>query len=327
MKTLLTVYAVSWLISLAVYLYFQYKRARYKKKHPLPGYAMNVVIKSKKQPWYSYALFLAIAPLGVLFLPYVVISSLKEDKFISSHIVDKKKAREYKKFEQELEQRKWDEYGYRQQAMQDFEDALDMPQEDHSEAHIATARSLKRLIAAKDYDAFMSCLDHLSLPDGVSLHVEAYSQNGSGDASKLFVQKTDGTHDYKIWDYIKVANSINGAWEACLLSKIWHLLPLWWHANYDERTYLYSVEDADNIHLYSDEEQNASLIREIVRPLISAPEVVKAKDRFYVRCRYWTNFGGVIQETTEVLISPEGKASFKDIEREALYEYNCGIMF
>ena len=155
MKTLLTVYAVSWLISLAVYLYFQYRRARYKKKHPLPGYAMNVVIKSKKQPWYSYALFLAIAPLGVLFLPYVVISSLKEDKFISSHIVDKKKAREYKKFEQELEQRKREENEYKQRALQDLDEALAMPQEDHSEAHVTTARALDKLIRTRDYDAFM----------------------------------------------------------------------------------------------------------------------------------------------------------------------------
>ena len=301
MKVVAIVYAASLLILLLLYL------VNHKKSQSS--------LFQTHDSWYIAAIGILIvivaAPIIVLWYPFSLAKSSKQKKEREKSNIgrDKKLA---------------EEKAYKLRALQELNSALSIPQEDHSEVHVATARSLKRLIAAKDYDAFMSCFDHLSLPDGVSLHVEACSQNGLCDASHLFVQNTDGTHDYKIWDYIKVANSVDGAWEACLLSKIWHLLPF---SFFDERTYLYSAEDADNIHHYSDDEQNASFLRETVRPLSSAPEVVKAKDRFYVRCCYWTYFGGLIRETTEVFISLDGKASFNDIEQKVLYESIVEIMW
>lgn len=59
---------------------------------------------------------------------------------------------------------------------------------------------------------------------------------------------------------------------------------------------------------------------------ITLPDVVKANGRFYVTCCFFTNFGGMIQETVEIAID-NGKASFHVIEQKTLVEYDCGIRF
>ena len=69
------------------------------------------------------------------------------------------------------------------------------------------------------------------------------------------------------------------------------------------------------------------MIQKKVKSLISKPEVVEVEGKYHVSCCYWTNFGGLIKETVEVFISPEGKVELKDIESQTLYEYTSGIMF
>ena len=212
--------------------------------------------------------------------------------------------------------------------MQELNAAMNKSQEDHSYIHAMTAQTLVGIINENDYDSFMQYLDHLSLPEGASLHVEECSHEGHGDESKLFVETSEGEIDFNIWDYIKADNSIDGAWEAYFLSKAKHILPLWWHANYNSRTYMYSKEDTDSIQLFSKSKEQLPIIQRNVKRLISAPEVIDAANgKYYVRCCYWTNFGGLIKETVQVLISAEGKVSFNDIEGTTLYHYKCGVFF
>ena len=143
------------------------------------------------------------------------------------------------------------------------------------------------------------------------------------------METAEGEYNQNIWDYIKAENSIDGAWEAYFLYKVWHILPLWWHANYSRRIYMFSEEDADSIQLlsFSERERRQPMIQKKVKSLISKPEVVEVDGKYHVSCCYWTNFGGLIKETVEVFISPEGKVELKDIESQTLYEYTCGIMF
>ena len=299
MKIVLIVYVISWLILLAIYI-----ASRFKKN----------VDSSEKQPWYLYAIIIVLAPLAVLLVPYILISSF----------IKKKKET---KLAKEREEKEKQESAYKQRAIQDLNTALNKPQEDHSFMHAMNAQTLVDKIKEKDYDSFMQYLDHLSLPKGASLLVEECRNEGSGDISKLFVETPEGTYDLKIWDYIKAERSIDGAWDAYFLSKVWHILPLWWHANYDRRIYMYSDGDANSIHLSHENDAERNLIKKSIKPLISDPTVVKSDDRFYVQCCYWTDFGGLIRETVEVSISTEGKVSFKDIQQETLYRYECGIMY
>ena len=299
MKIVFIIYGISWLILLVVYISSLISK---KKK------------SSEKEPWYLYALIIALAPLDVWLIPYLL---------ISSYITDKKR----KKSAKERERREAEERAYKQCAMQELKAAMNKPQENHSLVHAKTAQTLVERIKEKDYNSLMHYLDHLSLPVGVSLHVEECSHKGSGDVSKLFVQTSDGSKDLNIWNYIKADKTIDGAWDAYFLSKVWHILPLWWHANYSRRTYLYSKEDIENIHFFPGTEEESSLINRNIKTLINTPEVLESDGKFYVRCCYWSHFGGLIKESVEVLISPEGKVSINDIESKTLYKYACGVMF
>lgn len=301
MKTFLIIYGISWLILLAVYIASLFN----KKKN----------VFSEKEPWYLYATIIAVAPLVVLLIPYLLISSF---------ITQKKK----KKYAMEQEKREAEEKARIQSAMQELNAAKSKPQENHSYANVMTAQTLVEKIKAKDYDSFMEYLDHLSLPNGESLQVEECSHEGHGDESKLFVETLEGAYDFNIWEYIKAENSTDGAWNAYFLYEVRHILPLWGHANYNHRIYMYSKEDAESIELFYGREEELPIIQRDVKQLISNPEVLYAANgKFFVSCCYWTNFGGLIKETVEVLISNEGKVSFNDIEQMTLYHYQCGIYF
>ena len=301
MKTFLIIYGISWLILLTVYIASLFN----KKKN----------VFSEKEPWYLYALIIAVAPLVVLLIPYLLISSF----------ITQKKG---KKIAMEQEKREADEKAKIQTAMQELNAAKSKPQENHSYANVMTAQTLVEKIKAKDYDSFMEYLDHLSLPNGESLQVEECSHEGHGDESKLFVETLEGAYDFNIWEYIKAENSTDGAWNAYFLYEVRHILPLWWHANYNHRIYMYSKEDAESIELFYGREEELPIIQRDVKQLISNPEVLYAANgKFFVSCCYWTNFGGLIKETVEVLISNEGKVSFNDIEQMTLYHYQSGIYF
>lgn len=331
MKITIIVYVVSWFIFLAVRII----NSLFRKNRDF----------SEKQPWYMYAIFIAIAPLAILILAcsliYEFITNKEEKKaakyaiiiataplsllvlafLLVSSLAEKIETK--KRLKREAKEK-----AYKQRAMQELNAAMNKSQEDHSYIHAMTAQTLVGKINEKDYDSFMQYLDHLSLPEGASLHVEECSHEGHGDESKLFVETSEGEIDFNIWDYIKADNSIDGAWEAFFLSKAKHILPLWWHANYNSRTYMYSKEDTDSIQLFSKSKEQLPIIQRNVKRLISAPEVIDAANgKYYVRCCYWTDFGGLIKETVQVLISAEGKVSFNDIEGTTLYHYKCGVFF
>ena len=302
MKIVIIIYIVSWFILLAIYIASLFGK---KKNH-----------FSEKEPWYLYAIIIVFAPLAVLLIPYLL---------ISSYITEKK----HEKAVKEQGQREAEENAYKKRASQEYKAAINEQQEDFTYDHSMVVRTLVEKIKKKDYDSFMQYLVHLSLPDGASLQVEECKHEDYEDTSKLYVKTAEGDNNQNIWDYIKAENSIDGAWEAFFLYKVWHVLPLWWHANYYRRSYMYSEEDADSIQLflYSKMEQRQTKIRETIKSLISRPKVVEANGKYYVSCCYWTDFGGLIKETVEVFISPEGKVAFKYIEKQSLYHYDCGIKY
>lgn len=208
MKIVIIIYIVSWFILLAIYIASLFGK---KKNH-----------FSEKEPWYLYAIIIAFAPLVILLIPYLL---------ISSYITEKKREKAVK----EQEQREAEENAYKQRASQELKTAINGQQKEFDYDHLMMARRLVEKIKKEDYDSFLQYLVHLSLPDGASLHVEECNEEGNGDTSKLYVETAEGDYNLNIWDYIKAENSIDGAWEAYFLYKVWHILPLWWHANYSRR--------------------------------------------------------------------------------------------
>lgn len=196
----------------------------------------------------------------------------------------------------------------------------------------------------------MSCLTRLSLREKESLIVEEYKtekeQEASmltrdssyikvpmmrrvlGDTCKILVNTSDGDLDQDIWQHLKVEDSEEGAWEAYLLYELWHVMPMFWHANYAKRIYVFSMEDFDRIgHCpFAEDDELRPKCLANAKSLFVEPQVKKEDGRYKVLCCYWSEFGGFIQETVEVSIS-ENRASFKEIEEKRLIGYYCNVTF
>jgi|GEM_PF-2326253 len=301
------IYSISWLILLAIYLYRRKESTfNWKESDSLEKFAIFLVI--------------LFAPIIILCLPY----------FLFTNIRDKRKSQkdaEERKKEQQIE------LEYRSKALASIRQAKTLGSQNGSfdfAAYLASVRSSSttnlytHMQDERNYPKILDLLPKLTLPNGMSLHVEKCKQQGSGDSSKLFVETPDGSYDKNIWNYINVECSEEGAWNAYILYNLWHVLPMFWHALYDRRYYLFFKEFTDYIECL--QKEDTIMVRKALKQHITLPDVVKANGRFYVTCCFFTNFGGMIQETVEIAID-NGKASFHVIEQKTLVEYDCGIRF
>ena len=307
MKVFILIYIIAWLILLATY-HFRRKESTFQW--------------SETDGADKVVLFLVIlfAPLVVFIITYMLYVQAKSEK----------KAR---KEAEERERKELEEQKYRSEALVALKKAKTNPAEDASLAFKSFLASPSSAYATNFYTLMqkdenhhliMKALQKLSLPEGATLHVEMCRQQGTGDESKLFVETPEGAYDYSIWNYIKVENSTEGIWNAYLLYNLWHVLPMFWHANYNRRYYLFLPEFLGLIDFHHHEDAQ-ELIKALKERFIS-PDVVATDGKFYVSCCYFSNFGGLIQETIEISID-NGKASFHEIEQKTLVQYDCGIRF
>ena len=202
-----------------------------------------------------------------------------------------------------------------------------------------TARSLREVVDKKMYDPILGVLDMAVLPAGHTFGIEPCDMDGDslGDTSKTFVRTPDGTRDESIFDFFRFEDSPTGAWQAFLLQQLWHYLPLWWHANYDGRTYVYSKEDLSRTFLGKAMVDPVAkgymlMLRSDVDSLdVDAldlsPEIVRGNGIYYVSCCFWTDFGGLKREYVKLTLKDGQLDEFFEFDRESLFEYNCGIVF
>ena len=243
---------------------------------------------------------------------------------------------------------------YMEEARAAYNSAVEQPHNVIEEQNISTAHKILNIIHSGGYGEIWSQLDRLSLPSGMSFWIDLPIRTGLGDMSRLYIKKADGTLDCRIWDHIWAENSIEGAWQAFLVFEMWQTLPMFWHACYNHRQYLYSEVDIEtmggyesytsfdrdsekmgsslNIEGISDtpvEPLSVSSIREKSRQLFVKPDVVKGDNgKYYVSCCCWNDFCGMQQEVVEIAISQEGKvALIKDIMSTSLFSCNYGVRF
>lgn len=298
MKILIIVFVISWLLLLITYL--------------SKGKDDNILQNTNEQNKAGIIIIILLAPLFVLFVPY----------FIYSNIRDKRKTH-----------KATEEREYRSKALADIQQAkLTNASNGSSEfqTYLASVRSASttdfyaQMQYESNYPMILKLLPYLSLPEGASLHVEQCNQQGHGDISKLYVETPEGSIDYNIWDYISVEHSVEGAWNAYILYNLWHVLPMFWHALYERRFFLFFQEFTGFVDCLN--KKDTESVRTALKQNYISPDVVFTNGSFYVSCCYFTNFGGLIQETVEIKID-NGKASFQEIERKTLYEYDCGIRY
>ena len=308
MRLVLIVYAISWLIFLALYFFYRRKENSFSWKN------------ADGMEKFGIVLIVLFAPIVVIIFPFMLYSQTREEK-------------KSLKAAEEREKREKEEKEYCSQALAALHQAKSNREQNGSadfKSFLSSAKSsystnfYTHMQDVNNYPLIIKILHKLSLPEGVNLHVEPCRQQGIGDTSKLFVETSDGAHDYSIWNYLSVEESVEGAWNAYLLYNLWHVLPLWWHALYDRRYYLFFPEFTDFIECL--QKGHTKSLREVLKLHITSPDVVFVNGKFYVSCCYFTNFGGLIQETVEIAIE-RGKASFHTIEQKILFEYNCGIRY
>ena len=176
-----------------------------------------------------------------------------------------------------------------------------------------------------DYPGMFSCLEGVSLPDGKELCVKEIEGIYKWEATEVCV-KTNGELDGNIFNHIKVSKGMLGAWEAYLLYSVWHVLPLFEHANYHRFDFLISEDDISTVELQ--EEAHRAEIVQSIKPFFKKPEIAQKGNHFYITCRYWCKWEGLRQEIVEIIIDENQMvSSIVNVDRSKLFDYRSNIYF
>ena len=159
-----------------------------------------------------------------------------------------------------------------------------------------------------------------------------------------------------IWDELIVQFTETGVWQAVLLNEIIALFPKGWHANYIRKTYVFSIEDMQQIidskkskyteFTEAEKEKLDAYLRFLDRPphyakykrsdyerLVSClsredilPSVEINGDEAVASYYYWNEWSGFCKGI--VPVKKNGKSvTFGEFERQVLVEYDCGIRY
>ena len=293
MKNVAIIYGIAWLILLAVYIASLFS----KNKSRLVS----------KEPWYIYAIIIGFAPIVVLIIPYIIWKSAKDDKEIRVR-------------NEEYERRKREEEDKINRANDRFNAAQKSAVNECGSDYIAIAQALHSSVRKKEYRKLSDVLDKIVLLRGAKLKVHECHQNGLGEESRVALSGHSPEED--VFESISFEESTMGAWQAYLLHQLWHSLPLWWHANYSIRDYLFAKKDIQYVrHIRQDR------VFPDIESFVSSPEIYFLDGRYYVACCYWTDFGGVLKEYVEFSFINGKLTDFVCFRTETLFEYECGINF
>lgn len=190
--------------------------------------------------------------------------------------------------------------------------------------YMAIAAKFRSLVFKHEYHSLLECLDQITLPQG-KLIIEGIKPEISRNKSILMIALQDGKRDEKIFDYLQVEQSCMGAWQAYLLHSLWHVLPLFGHAIYDSRDYLFTKEDIQSINVLN--EADKTNILRIISNIDITPEVFENNGKYYISCCYWSNFYGLVREYSEIKIENKKVSDIVKFDEKVEYRYDCGIRF
>jgi len=312
MKTIVIVYAFSWLSLLVVYLISMYENRKSKKMSKTLKAFLNSQ-KSRRDKILDkllYVILIVFAPLVVFVVPYVVVKHIKTK--MEARIREKEKEKSEREYER-----------HKTECIENYSKWASGKNNCCGKDHICLAQSLMVLVKQQKYDEFLNLLNKTSLPSGMKLGMKECIRQGNGDRSRLCVKRLDDAFTFNIYEYLEFENSAMGAWQAYLVDRLWHSLPLWWHDNYNKRDYIYSKEDINKITHFVDRDFDASVLEKYDL----TPEIYGGNGRYYLSCCYWTDFGGLKREYVEIKLL-DGKLDKAFLfDQKVIHSYDCGIMF
>ena len=198
---------------------------------------------------------------------------------------------------------------------------------DTYQEEMQVAIELAQLVNSEDYDKIFHLLDKVTPMDGNTVRVVLPGEIGGvgeyGDGtSAIGVFDTNDSiltdsfaEDF--WAYLQVENSQMGAWQAYLIAKMWHYLPLIWHSGYSYRSNIYSKSSLGLKHA----RRHCVMTWNKV-----APSIKHDVNQYLISVCYWSEFDGLIRENCSVSFD-NGIVAVTTLGSEVLYEYNCGVMF
>ena len=188
------------------------------------------------------------------------------------------------------------------------------------------AIQIAQLVEGENYNDVITLLDKIVVKDNYSMKIVPYYDKDTfdmfADISPIVIYNEQGewlstNFEEDFWSYLQVEESQMGAWQAYLMSQMWHYLPLQWHANYSYRDYLYSQSSKG--YGYFRRNFVASWHR-------LAPKITQEGDKYLISACYWSEFEGLVREYYAVTFE-NGIVQVQEIKQDVLYKYNCGIMF
>lgn len=115
-------------------------------------------------------------------------------------------------------------------------------------------------------------------------------------------------------DSLSVPFNEQGVWQMYLINHAPTMMPYWWHGGYIHRTYVFDLKElssfpADLSAYYGD----TSLL----------PSVRADGDVFIVTTTYWNEWRGLVREVVAI----NSDLQIREINKEVLVEYDCGLLF
>lgn len=198
---------------------------------------------------------------------------------------------------------------------------------DTYQEEMQVAIELARLVNSEDYDEIFYLLDKVTPMDGNTVRVvlpdeiEGVGTYGDGTSAIGVFDTNDSilTDSFAedFWKYLQVENSQMGAWQAYLVAKMWHYLPLIWHSGYSYRSNIYSKSSSG---------LKAARRHCVVTWNKVAPSIKHEGNQYLISVCYWSEFGGLIRENCSVRFD-NGIVAITTLGSEVLHKYDCGIMF
>ena len=195
------------------------------------------------------------------------------------------------------------------------------------------AIQLAQLVEDESFEDALSILDRIIVKDDNLIKIVPYYDKNTidyhGDISPIVIYNQQGewlstNFQEDFWTYLQVEESQMGAWQAYLMSQMWHYLPLWWHSNYERRSYVYSK--SSKIELEGDLDDEEYSFNQAITTNDVTPSIKQEGDEFFISACYWTIHGGLYREKCVVKFDGD-KVTIKNIDSDVLFEYHCGILY
>ena len=204
---------------------------------------------------------------------------------------------------------------------------------DKFKQEIIVGMNLRNLVVSKDYESIPSLMDKIAVPQGYKLGLKCLNDDnmqGMGGESYVTILTPDNSEILdrtdQFWSLISAEDSPMGAWQVYLIYNLWHYLPLFWHANYENRQYIYTRAQwggevrpgFDNI---------TPLVGFDISKQDIYPSIHKEDGYYYVSACYWSEFEGLVREELKIAIGKKVHVYKRPVHHNILYRYHCGICF